>query len=198
MLPVEVTTLKRRIFLPLFALALGIAGCSDDLASEEDARRAYVSLDKSIDKSMQLGFQGFNAASSANIDPQAGNGDRTGTITIGGKVDQGSSANKTMTLNVVLKDYSDDGEVTYNTSGTGPVLDLKLNGIPDGTITGTLVGAFAMSGELEGSVTLDLTINGELQPTMADPMKIERKPGTTKIAGTATSDYGTYEVNLTR
>ncbi|MDI1482864.1 hypothetical protein [Polyangium sp. y55x31] len=190
--------MNRRMFLPLFALVLGLAACGDDVASEEDARRAYESLDKSIDKAMQLGFQGFNAASSANIDPQMANGDRTGTITISGKVDQGASDNKTMTLNEVLKDYSDDGEVTYNTSGTGPVLDLKLAGIPNGTITGTLVGAFTMSGALEGSVTLNLTINGELQPTMADPMKIERKPGTTKITGTATSDYGTYEVNLTR
>ncbi|MDI1449368.1 hypothetical protein [Polyangium sp. 6x1] len=190
--------MKRRMFLPLFVLALGLAGCGDDVASEEDARRAYESLDKSIDKAMQLGFQGFNAASSANIDPQTSNGDRTGTITIGGKVDQGSSTNKTMTLNETLKDYSDDGEVTYNTSGTGPVLDLKLEGIPDGTIKGTLNGSFTMSGALEGSVTLNLTINGELQPTMADPMKIERKPGTTKITGKATSDYGEYAVNLTR
>lgn len=185
------------MLLPVLVLALGIAGCSDDVGSEEDARRSYESLDKSIDKAMQLGFQGFNAASTANIDPQMGNGDRSGTITISGKVDQGASDNKTMTLNEVLKDYSDDGEVTYNTSGTGPVLDLKLAGIPTGTMSGTLAGAFTMSGALEGGVTLSLTINGELQPTAADPMKVERKPGTTKVSGTATSDYGVYDVNLT-
>lgn len=189
---------RRIFFLPLFALTLGLAGCSDDVGSEEDARRAYIGLDRSIDKAMQLGFQGFNAASSANIDPQMTNGDRAGTLTVSGKVDQGASANKTMTLNEVMKDYSDDGEITYNTSGAGPVIDLKLNNIPNGTITGTLVGTFTMTGELEGNVTLNLTINGELQPTMADPMKVERKPGTTKISGTATSDYGTYDVDLTR
>ncbi|MRG91394.1 hypothetical protein [Polyangium spumosum] len=189
---------RRIFFLPLFALALGLAGCSDDVGSEEDARRAYVGLDRSIDKAMQLGFQGFNAASNANIDPQMTNGDRAGTLTVSGKVDQGDSPNKTMTLNEVMKDYSDDGEITYNTSGTAPVIDLKLNNIPNGTITGRLDGAFTMSGELEGNVTLNLTIDGELQPTMADPMKVERKPGTTKISGTATSDYGTYDVDLTR
>jgi hypothetical protein len=192
--------LKRTLFLPIFALALGIAGCSDDVGSEEDARRSYVGLDKSIDKAMQLGFQGFNAASSATIDPQMANGDRGGTITISGKVDQGASDNKTMTLNEALKDYTDDGEIVYNTSGTLPVIDLKLANVPSGTVDGTLAGSFVMSGTggLEGTVTLSLTISGELQPTAADPMKVERKPGTTKISGTATSDYGVYDVNLTR
>lgn len=192
--------MKRRMILPVLALALGLAGCSDDVGSEEDARRAYLGLDKSIDKAMQLGFQGFNAASSANIDPQTTNGDKGGTITISGKVDQGSSANKTMTLNEALKDYTDDGEIVYNTSGTGPVIDLKLANVPTGTVTGTLAGAFTMSGSggLEGSVTLSLTIAGDLQPTDADPMKVERKPGTTHITGTATSDYGVYDVDLTR
>jgi hypothetical protein len=189
------------MILPVLVLAsLGLAGCSDDVGSEEDARRSYIGLDKSIDKAMQLGFQGFNAASSATIDPQMANGDRGGTITISGKVDQGASDNKTMTLDEALKDYTDDGEIVYNTSDTMPVIDLKLSNVPTGTITGTLVGSFVMSGDggLEGSVTLNLAITGELQPTAADPMKTERKPGTTHIKGTATSDYGEYAVDLTR
>jgi len=182
----------------VMGLAIGLAGCSDDVGSEEDARRAYIGLDKSVDKAMQLGFQGFNAASSANIDPQTTNGDKSGTITIGGKVDQGASANKTMTLDETLKDYSDDGQITYDTTGTLPILDLKLAGVPDGTVTGTLTGTFSMSGDLEGAVTLSLSIAGELQPTAADATKVERKPGTTRITGTASSDYGDYAVDVTR
>jgi len=38
-------------------------------------------------------------------------------------------------------------------------------------------------------------MNGQLQ---GDKTKVERKPGTTAVTGTATSDYGTYAVNITR
>ncbi len=173
-------------------------GCSDDVGSEEDARRAYVGLDKSVDKAIQLGFQGFNLASNANIDPQTANGDKGGTLTVSGKVDQGASANKNMTLDEEMKGYSDDGLITYDTTGTLPIIDLKLANVPNGTVNGTLNGTFKMTGELEGNVTLTLSIAGELQPTAADPMKVERKPDTTKITGTAASDYGTYNVNVTQ
>ncbi len=155
----------------IFVFALGLAGCSDDVGSEADARRAYVGLDKSVDKAMQLGFQGFNLASSANIDPQTTNGDKAGTLTVSGKVDQGASANKTMTLNEEMKGYSDDGLITYDTTSTLPVIDLKLANVPNGTVNGTLVGTFKMSGDLEGNITLTLNISGELQPMAADPPK---------------------------
>jgi hypothetical protein len=188
--------------LPVLAFAFSLAGCGDDVGSEEDARRAYLGLDKSITKAMQLGFQGFNAASSATIDPQATKGDKTGTITVSGKVDQGSSDNKTMSLMVTLKDYADnpveDTTITYNTADTLPLLDLKLSKVPTGTVSGTLVGSFTMTGDLEGAVRLNVLISGELQPTAADPMKVERKPNTTKIMGTAESDYGKYDVNVTQ
>lgn len=182
----------------LFVFAAALIGCSDDVGSEEDARRAYVGLDKSVDKAIQLGFQGFNLASNANIAPQTANGDKGGTLTVSGKVDQGASANKTMSLNEEMKGYSDDGLITYDTTGTLPIIDLKLANVPNGTVNGTLNGTFKMTGELEGNVTLTLSIAGELQPTAADPTKVERKPDTTKITGTAASDYGTYNVNVTQ
>lgn len=182
----------------IFVFSAGLIGCSDDVGSEEDARRAYVGLDKSVDKAIQLGFQGFNLASNANIDPQTANGDKGGTLTVTGKVDQGASANKTMSLNEEMKGYSDDGLITYDTTGTLPIIDLKLANVPNGTVTGTLNGTFKMTGDLEGNVTLTLSIAGELQPAAADPTKVERKPDTTKITGTAESDYGTYSVNVTQ
>jgi hypothetical protein len=189
--------------LPVLAVAFSLAGCGDDVGSEEDARRAYLGLDKAITKGMQLGFKGFNEASSANIAAQTGNGDKSGTITVTGQVDQGASANKTMSLMMALKDYADnsaeDVAITYNTASNAlPLLDLKLSNIPTGTVTGTLVGSFTMTGDLEGSVRLNVAISGDLQPTAADPMKVERKPGTTKITGTAESDYGKYDVNVTQ
>src|SRR5262245_49793741 len=140
--------MKRLLFI--LAGALFLSGCGDDVGSEEDAERAYLGMDKSIDKAIQLGFDGFNSASSANIDPQSTTGDKTGTLTVTGKVDQGASDNKTMTLSMQMKDYSDDDLITYNTPATLPVIDLKLSKIPDGMLTGSLNGTFTMTGELEG------------------------------------------------
>lgn len=186
-------------FLPLALVALlGAPGCGDGISSEEKARIAYEGLDASIDKAINLGFSGFNAASSANIPDQNGIGDVTGTMMIGGKVDQGASSNKTMSLTEKLVDYCDDGKHTYDTDDAAlPTLDMKLSKIPTGTLDGSLNGTFALTGELAGTVTLSLTFTGDLQPT-ADNTGVERKPGTTHITGTADSDFGTYDVDLTR
>lgn len=195
-------TFFRSRILPLSILFAGLlaAGCSgSDVGSEADAESAYKGLDGSIDKAIQLGFDGFNAASSANIPAQTGKGTSTGTIVIAGKVDQGASDNKTMSLTEQLTKYSDDGKLTYDTSDAAlPVIDMKLSKIPTGTMTGTLSGAFTLSGDLTGPVTLSLSFTGDLQASASDPAKVERKPGTTHITGTAASDYGTYTVDLTR
>src|SRR4051812_2313430 len=77
----------------LLLASLGLAACSSDsIDSDEQARRAYLGLDPSVEKSIALGFDGFNAASSANIPTQMAAGDLTGTIAIDGQVDQGASA----------------------------------------------------------------------------------------------------------
>ncbi|MFS8067725.1 MAG: hypothetical protein ACMG6S_15280 [Byssovorax sp.] len=188
--------------IPLLATiaALALAGCGDGgVSSDEDAERAYKGLDSSIDQAIQLGFAGFNAASNATIPPQTGKGAMTGTMTISGKVDQGSSDNKTMDLNEALAGYSNDGKLTYDTTEASlPVISMKLSKIPTGTIDGTLKGAYTITGELEGTVTLTLAFTGDLQPAASDATKIERKPGTTRITGTADSDYGVYTVDITR
>lgn len=200
----------------LFALVL-LGACSDDDAidSNEQARRAYLGLDPSVLKSIQLGFDGFNAASSANIDPQVDDGDAAGTLTITGQVDQGASANKGMRLHVGMVDYSDgeftvivnEGEdsedevtvdLTYDTSDveeTQPALELQLRDIPTGTLEGTLVGDYALSGDLEGTVTLDLTFAGQLEDLGNDV--VGRVVGSTTVTGTATSGDGVYAVDLT-
>ncbi len=192
-----------------FLFAAGLPGCNDEVSSDEQARRAYLGLDKSIEKSLQLGFAGFNAASSANISPQTANGDTTGTLTVSGQVDQGSSANKGMRLRVGMATYS-DGEVTpaenekpveiaYQTvtdTTMQPELTLSLRNIPNGTFTGTLVGTFQMDGELEGEVTLNLTMSGQIEDDGTG--KVRRKAGSTTITGTAKSGGdGEYQVNVT-
>ena len=106
-------------YLAILLSVVIAAGCSDDegVDSDEDARRAYLGLDDSIAKSIALGFEGFNTAQSANIDPQATNGTVAGMLTVSGQVDQGNSpSNKGMRLNIGMVGY-DDGDVVINEEG---------------------------------------------------------------------------------
>jgi hypothetical protein len=202
----------------LVASSLLIAACSsDEIDSDEQARRAYLALDKSVGKSINLGFVGFNMASSANITPQMGAGDKAGTLTISGQVDQGASANKEMRLDVGMVGY-DDGDVKYNDNGDTvhivfdtstdltmqPYLDLKLMNIPTGTLTGSLTsnanmtGVYKLSGDIKGTLTLNLMISGTLMPGTGTGTTVDRVVGTTHVTGTATnSDGGMYNVDVT-
>ena len=182
----------------LLAAVLAASACSSDsVNSVGDAQNAYLGLDLSIDKAITLGFNGFNSASSANISPQTTNGTSSGTLTVTGQVDQGASANKGMRLFTAFTNYSDDGQITYNTSTTAlPALNLMLANIPTGTLTGTLVGTVNMTGEEEGALTLNLSFQGQIQAGAGGI--VERNPGTTRITGTATSSAGTFNVDVTR
>jgi hypothetical protein len=182
-----------------FLFALALAGCGNDVHSTADAQRAYLGLDPSVDKAIQLGFDGFNAAQSANISAQTAMGEKTGTLTVTGQVDQGASSNKTMRLSEAMTNYSDDGAITYVTDANAlPSLTLKLSNIPNGSLSGTLDGSLTMSGGESGTVTLALTLSSMLQPVPTDMTKVQRVPGTTHITGTATSTAGTYTVDVTR
>lgn len=192
--------------------SLSLAACGgDDIDSDEEARRAYFGLDQSIEKSLALGFAGFNAASSANIPPQATTGTVGGMLNITGQVDQGSSANKGMRLRVGMIDYTDgdlviedaegketiDVNIVYDTSPDvtlQPLLDLKLMNFPNGTFNGTLTGTYTMDGDIKGDATLNLTFSGAIKDDGTG--KTIRAPGTTTVTGTAASGDGNYEVNL--
>jgi hypothetical protein len=204
--------LHRLLFcVALLALSIAGAACSDEgVGSDEEARRAYLGLDPSIAKSLNLGFAGFNSASSANIAPQTAAGDATGTLTITGQVDQGASDNKGMRLFVGMVGYSDGDVVieqegddivvhlTYDTSMVEteqPFLNLSLRNIPTGDFTGTLMGTYHLEGDIDADVTLNLMMSGTLQDVGGGATG--RAPGTTTITGTATSGDGLYEVNVT-
>jgi len=190
---------------------LGLAACgSDEIDSDEEARRAYLGLDESIGKSLTLGFVGFNAASSANLPIDCCNdvGLDTGTLVITGQVDQGSSDNKEMRLRIAMVDYNDgkftvDGDdkeinITYDTSDDvtlQPALSLSLRNIPNGTLEGTLIGDYDMTGDIEGTATLNLVITGTIMDDGTG--KVVRTPGTTHVTGTATSGDGTFDVDVT-
>ncbi len=182
----------------LFLLLCSACHNDSSVSSDQDAQLAYLGLDPHVDKAIQLGFDGFNTASSANISPQMTTGTIAGTLTVTGQVDQGASSNKTMRLVEALVGYSDVQDYVYDTAAAaGPALSMDLKMIPTGTLDGTLVGTYTMTGKLMGDVMLNLTFAGSLQAgTGAN--KVERKPGTTHITGTATSKYGTYNVDVTR
>jgi hypothetical protein len=198
--------------LTCFALAtvMTLAACgSDEIDSNEEARRAYLGLDGSIAKSITLGFDGFNMASSANIMPQTTAGVAAGTITVTGQVDQGSSDNKGMRLYVAMVGYT-DGEVVidkdnnkikvvYDTStdvAMQPYLEMMLKNFPNGTLDGTLTGDYTMSGDLKGTVTLMLTFTGNTMDGGGG--LVVRVPGSTHVTGTATTaDNGVFQVDVT-
>ena len=194
--PMTTRTLLKMRSSSILVVSL-LAACGNGVSSSADAEKAYLGLDPSVDKAITLGFAGFNSASSANISPQSADGGVAGTMTVTGQVDQGSSANKGMRLNDALSNYSDDGKVTYNTDPNAlPALTINLKNIPTGTLDGSLNGSVAMSGGLSGQVSLALTFTGQLA---AGPNNtVLRQPGTTRITGTATSQAGTYPVDVTR
>jgi len=197
--------------LALLLSLVAMAGCSDDnISSDTEARWAYLGFDSAIDKALNLGFDGFNAATSANIPDQNGLGDVDGTMVVGGQVDQGNSANKEMRLVVTLVDYYDgpvrddvedidDLDVTYTTPELMPLeLDLSLRSIPNGTFTGTLVGTALLTGDLEAEGTFMLSLAGEIQEDPADASRVIRTPGTLTITGTVTSSDGVFDVDVMR
>jgi hypothetical protein len=195
------TTLTRRLLLCLLAAAPLASGCGggpkDAVADEVSAERAYLGLDRAVDRAIDLGFAGFSAASSANIPEQTGNGDISGTMVINGQVDQGSSDNKGMRLDLVLEnDYADvvvdELAVVYN--GGPAALDMNFKGLPNADFTATLNGTFTMTGELAGDITLDLDITGKTQDDGSGG--IVRTPGTIRVVGAATSAYGVFNVDV--
>src|SRR5262249_34522203 len=119
------------------------------------------------------------------------------SVTISGQVDQGASANKEMRLTETMKGYSDDGNLTYDTTGTLPSIDIKLAKIPNGTLDGTLNGDYSMTGDLEADVTLNLTFAGQTPRGAGNRTRAGRRPGTTHTPGTATSGGATYNVDVT-
>jgi hypothetical protein len=199
------------LFVSLTAGACGSSGVSSD----EEARRAYLGHDGSIETSLNLGFAGFNAASSANIDPQMATGLDTGTLTVSGQVDQGASANKEMRLYIGMVDWSDGPftvvvdpdtdhetevmvDLTYNTSLVQleqPYLHLSLRNVPDGDFTGELTGTYSLGGDIDGDVTLTLTFTGDIMD--AGGGVVARVPGSTVVTGTAMAGDGSYDVNVT-
>lgn len=200
--------MDRRSTLAVAVLSLLAAQCGG-VSNADGARRAYLGLDRAVDRALSLAFDGVNAASSANIPPQMASGDLAGTMLVEGQVSQGSGSNREMRLLVTLTDYrdnvSDNGDggsgaalrLIYSkpASGTPIAMDLSLR---PPMFTGTFAGTVNMTGELAGSVTVNVTLSGQLESMSGSGSRLQRVAGTTRITGTVTSAYGMYPVDVTR
>ena len=199
----------RGIFvLGAVALASLLVGCDDEGVVDDEvaAEVAYMGLDRGVDRALELGFDGFNDPDeSANIPPQQAPGAYAGTMHVSGKVDSGESTNKNMDLDVGLTGYSDGPILGYTEDDEEEIiiyydgamnLIMSMKGLPNAELTGSFGGIVTMSGHLEGPVTLSLQFTGRTED--AGGGLIQRQPGTLHIFGTATSDYGVFDVNITR
>ena len=181
-----------------------LSGCSTAITDEEAAERADLGVDPAVELALQLGLDGYNAATSANIPNQDASGAASGSIVVGGQVDQGSSDNKQLRLDVWLNDWSngvldddDDFDVSYATDAP-LLLDISLRGLPDADLEGSLIGDVMLDGELDGPLTLELVFDGQTETDPDDPSRIRRVPGSTHVTGTATVGRGVYDIDLTR
>ena len=179
--------------------ALSDAAPRSDGASANDAERAYPAIEGTFVKALQLAFDGFNAASGGMIALQSASGDKAGTITVQGTVDQGGSSTKKMTLDVALSGYSDDGATTCQTHAQAPAaFELTLANIPTGTLSGTLKGTYALSGNVSSDVIVNVAFAGPIRANAADSAKVERTPAATHITGTVTAGAASYTVDVVR
>lgn len=189
--------MSRRLALFLVAAACG-CGSGDAPTVNTQAMEAYLGLDSSLDKALNLAFAGMNSAATANIAPETVAGDVKGKLVVMGQVDQGTSSSKTIRVDTLYNGYSDDGDTFYATDAAAPpLLALELTRVPYGTLSGSFLGVFTMSGLLVGPLTVELALDGQLQPA-GNAGGIARVMYSTHIHGTAVSDYGTYAVDFTR
>lgn len=184
----------------LLSLVLPVAGCrSKAVDSAAEAEVAYLGFDAGVSRAIDLGLAGFAAASSANIDAQQGAGDVSGTMVVTGQVDQGSSDNKGLRLEVALDTYADvldldvdgaeDVRITYGTEDGAPLdLDVQLRDSPDGTLSGTLVGVAYLDGDLAGPAGFDLALEGTIEDDGTGAP--QRVAGGTHVTGTVTGPSG--------
>jgi hypothetical protein len=92
-------------------------------------------------------------------------------------------------------DDHEDLEITYYTNdGNLPHVELSLRDIPDGTLTGTLIGTYEMHGDIEGEATLDLQFDGTIQDDGSGG--VTRTPGGTHVTGVATAGDAHYDVDV--
>jgi hypothetical protein len=144
-------------------------GCGNDLNDQEKVQAVFDNFQPTIAKIIEAGIAAkSSSAQGANISPVVRNGDKQGTFTVGGKVAQSSGLNQNLDLWVQLDGpYSDTGEIFYATDNTSDAtklqFDVQIQNQPtDNFMSGTLAGGLTVSGDVDGSATLNLRFATDL------------------------------------
>ena len=193
--------LTRRQVMLISASLMGAAlgGCDDSTGNE--AIDAYEGIDPALDRMLQLGFVGFNAASGDTLPEQLATGAASGSMVVNGKVSVGNAVDRDLRLTTLITNYSDGpagpDALAINYNATAVIIaEMTMTGLPDATLTGTITGTIGMSGELTGTLTLDLTITGQTEEDANGDVQI--KTGTLHLSGSASSQNGLHTVDVTR
>lgn len=162
--------------LTIIAVAswIGVAaGCGGDKkkkVNDEDAvQLAYENFQPTILKITTAGLAAKGTASQgANIPVIQIVGLVTGTGGIGGSVAQSGGNNENLNLWVELNDYSDTGDVLFQTDNTSDAtklqFDLQITNQPaDNRMNGSIVGELTLDGDVEGTGIFDLASVSDLE-----------------------------------
>jgi hypothetical protein len=152
-------------------LVLGlVAACGGGDLNNQQVQAVFDNFQPTIAKIIDAGIAAKSgSAQGANISPVVRNGDKKGTLTIGGKVAQSSGQNQNLDLWVQLDgDYSDTGKIYYATNNSSDTTKLQLsvqiqNQPQDNSMGGTLAGSLTVSGDVRGTATINLRFATDLE-----------------------------------
>lgn len=152
------------------AAAYGCSGGDDKkhVDTEEGVEAAYTNFEPTILKITTAGLAAKGTATQgANIPGVTIIGLVSGTGGIGGTVAQSAGENENLSLFVELNDYSDTGDVNFQTDNTSEAtklqFDLQIKNAPgDNLADGTIAGELTLSGDVEGTGIFDLTLASDL------------------------------------
>lgn len=173
-----------------------LPACDSSSASTERARQLFLGFDHSIDNSLQLALDGYNSSGGGGFSQQTINGLLMGTMNVAGTVNNLSSTQAQLRLTEELINYSDYGNYLFNTTGSRLLLSLNLEGIPNGTFDGSLVGMVTVSSAQDTLAQVNISLKGMLQPLGGKT--VQRTPGATLIKGSFSAGSDTYAIDVQR
>ena len=195
--------MRIRILLPGAVVGcIGVAvGCGGDdkkkVDTEEGVVLAYENFQPTILKITSAGLAAKDTANQgANIPVIQIVGMVSGTGGVGGSVAQSMGQNENLNLWVELNDYSDTGDVTFQTDNTSETtklqFDLQITAQPQNNrMDGTLSGTLTLTGDVEGTGVFDLDTASDLEDDDLNPALI-----CTHVTGTVEAEGETLPLDF--
>ena len=187
--------MRTRMAVPAVVVAWTLVGlgCSGGdkkkVDSEEGVETMYANFEPTILRITTNGLAAKGTASGgANIPEIFFPGLVQGSGAITGTVAQSSGNNENLSLEVRLDDYSDTGDVVFQTDNTSPAtllqFDLQIQNQPaDNGMDGTIAGTLTLDGDVEGTGVFNLTLVSDLEDDDLNPAII-----CTHVTGSVSAD----------